>query len=99
MKKLHHQAKAREDLKNIWLYSFRAHGEKQADAYFQALVTGMKAIESNPEIGMPCDAIRPGYRRYQINHHIVFYRLDAQRITVIRVLHRSMDFFRHIEAD
>lgn len=95
MKKLHHQIKAKEDLKNIWLYSFKEHGEKQADKYFDELISGMKTIQNNPEIGMPCDYIRLGYRQYQINQHFVFYRLDAKKINIIRILHQKMDMARY----
>lgn len=95
MRKFHHQVKAKKDLKNIWLYSFKEHGEKQADKYFDELITGMKAIQTNPEIGMPCDYIRLGYRQYQINHHFVFYRLDSKKINIIRILHQKMDMARY----
>ena len=95
MRKLHHQVKAREDLKNIWLYSFSEHGEQQADKYFDELTAGMAAIESNPEIGMSCDYIRLGYRQYQINQHFVFYRLDSKKINIIRILHQKMDMARY----
>lgn len=62
MRKLHHQKKAKEDLEKIWTYSFKEHGEHQADKYFDELISGMKVIQNNPEIGMPCDYIRLGYR-------------------------------------
>jgi len=34
MRKLHTQALAKQDL-NMWLYSFKNWGEKQADCYFE----------------------------------------------------------------
>ena len=96
MRKLHQQAKAREDLKNIWLYSFKEYGEQQADKYYDELIVGMESIENNPKIGVACDYIRSGYRQYQINKHFIFYRLSEKNIHIIRVLHERMKFKEHI---
>jgi len=96
MRKLYHQIKAQNDIKEIWLYSFREHGEEQADKYYDELIVGMKSIEINPYIGVACDYIRSGYRQYQINHHCIFYRLTDKRINIIRVLHEKMKFKEHL---
>mgnify|MGYP000703519387 CR=1 FL=1 len=90
MRKLHQQAKAREDLKKIWRYSFKEHGEKQADKYYDELITAMESIKANPYIGVACDYIRLGYRQYQVNKHFIFYRLSDKKIYIIRVLHERM---------
>lgn len=96
MRKLHQQAKAREDLKKIWLYSFREYGEKQADKYYDELIAGMESIEGNPYIGVACDYIRQGYRQHQINEHSIFYRLSEKKIRIIRILHKNMKSKHHI---
>lgn len=33
----------------------------------------------------------PEYRRLQIEHHSVFYKVQASQIIVMRVLHQEMD--------
>ncbi len=96
MREVHLQVRAKEDIKNIWKYSFEGHGEKQADKYYGELAVGIEAIQDNPSIGVACDYIRAGYRQHQINHHCVFYRLTNQRITIIRVLHEKMKFNEHL---
>jgi toxin ParE1/3/4 len=88
---IHIQHKAREDLKNIWLYSYGQWGEAQADKYFDELSDGINGLLDNPRIGRACDHIRTGYRKYPINKHVVFYRITSDRIEIIRVLHSSMD--------
>ena len=90
MQILHKRAKAEQDLKSIWLYFYKKHGEKQADKYYDLLILAMKTIEENPEIGTACDHIRTGYRQYQINKHIIFYRLSTHKIHIVRVLHEKM---------
>lgn len=88
---IHIQHKAREDLKNIWLYSYEQWGEAQADQYFDELSDGIDSLRNNPRIGRACDYIRTGYRKYPINKHVVFYRITSDRIEIIRVLHSRMD--------
>lgn len=90
MKKLHQQVKAREDIKKIWNYSFKEHGEVQADKYYDELIAGMNAIQNNSNIGVACDYIRLGYRQYQVNKHFIFYRLSDEKIYIVRVLHERM---------
>lgn len=92
MRKIHIQALAKQDLKNIWLYSFKNWGEKQADTYFDELNAAITLIAENSEIGFACDYIRKGYRQYHINRHFVFYYVTATKIHIVRVLHDSMNF-------
>jgi toxin ParE1/3/4 len=95
VRKIHTQALAKQDLKNIWLYSFKNWGEKQADSYFDELHAAIALIAENPEIGFACNYIREGYRQYHINRHFVFYRITATKIHIVRVLHDSMNFKAH----
>jgi len=92
MFKIHIQALAKQDLKNIWLYSFNNWGEVQADRYFDELNAAFVLIAENPELGFACDYIRAGYRQFHINRHLIFYRATATKIHIVRVLHDSMNF-------
>lgn len=97
MYKLHKQAKARADLKKIWKYSYKKHGEKQADKYFDELSVGMNTIQNNPNIGFSCDYIRNSYRQYKVNQHYIFYRVGKDTIHIVRVLHEDMQTEKHIK--
>ena len=90
MRELYVQVKAREDLKKIWFYSYKEHGEKQADKYYDGLIVGMETIQDNPNIGVACDYIRIGCRQYQVDKHFIFYRLSRKKTHIIRVLHENM---------
>lgn len=84
MLKIHTQSRARQDLKNIWLYSFKNWGEEQADHYFDELNTAFSLIAENPELGFACDYVREGYRQFQINRHLVFIELRQPKFTLCK---------------
>ena len=81
---------AKEDLKDIWLYTYSEWGEKQADKYLIELGSGIEGLIDNPELGMVCDYVTQ-YRQYLKNHHIIFYRIEGDEIIIVRVLHERMD--------
>jgi toxin ParE1/3/4 len=89
---IHIRQKAKEDLEQIWLYSFDKWGEEQADAYFYSLNEGMQKIGDNPHIGVSCDYIRLGYRHFQIKKHLIFYKIENNLIHIIRILYETMDY-------
>ncbi len=96
MLKIYKHNKAEQDLIAIWIYSFENWGPKQADDYLDQINVALDNIASNPEIGVNIDAIRPGYFKFQVNEHMVFYQLNKSRIHVIRVLSNDMDYVQHL---
>jgi len=88
--------RARQDLKDIWRYSFEEWGEAQADKYLREIDTGIARLRTNPKIGKPRDDLRPGYRSLRVNEHMVYYVLTPSTIRVVRVLHARMDPDRHL---
>ncbi|SRR6266478_3102210 len=69
--------RAREDLKAIWRYSLRQWGERQADLYLQQLDRGIRSLADFPDLGIPCDQIRAGYRKLQVNLDMARERLGT----------------------
>ena len=96
MLKIYKSARAEQDLITIWLYSFENWGEKQADAYYDKLMAALVVIAKNPKLGKSCDDVRDGYRKYRVQRHIIFYRIEADGLHVIRVLGDEMDYQRHM---
>jgi len=47
--------RARQDLIDIWLYSFKKWGETQADKYLAELDAGIAQLRENPRFGKPRD--------------------------------------------
>jgi toxin ParE1/3/4 len=82
---------ATRDLEAIWLYTFEKWGIEQAHRYTDDLTSAFDRLADNPQLGMGCDHIRKGYRRYVVERHAVYYRVTDYGIAVIRVLHDRMD--------
>jgi len=96
MLKIHKQHKAEQDLLNIWLYTFENWGIIQADKYLDQIEESLNTIALNPDIGVNIDTIRQGYKKYQINEHIIFYTIKNSTIHVVRVLGNDMDYLHHL---
>jgi toxin ParE1/3/4 len=96
MLKIHKHHQAEQDLLNIWLYTFENWGVNQADKHLDQIDNALKNIASNPYIGVNIDKIREGYKKYQINEHILFYTVTESTINVIRILGNDMDYLNHL---
>ena len=87
---------AEEDLEDIYLYSQQEFGRARAVKYIHDLDSAFNKLAENPDLARRADYIRQGIFIFQVVSHIVFFRATKSDITVIRVLHKSMDYQRHI---
>jgi toxin ParE1/3/4 len=88
---------ARRDVRSILLYTRQRWGVAQRDAYRKALDQAFATLSIDPLIGRSRDEIAPSLRSHGVQQHIVYYRVAAETVTVLRVLHRKMDAARHVE--
>lgn len=88
--------KALQDLKNIDTYTYREFGAAQTDKYIRSLFTAFQNLSENPQLGRAVDYIRPELLAKNIGSHVVFFKRDDDGITIVRVLHKAMDFNRHM---
>ena len=91
MRRLRVTPQAESDLVGIWLYTCEEWDIAQADKYLDGLEAGMKQLLVHPSLGADYAHVLPGYRRLQIEHHAVFYKVDDPDVLVVRVLHEEMD--------
>ena len=82
---------AESDLTGIWIYTCEAWGTGQADRYLDQLEAGVNQLIHHSLLGADYAHVLPGYRRLQLGHHAVFYRVLEPEVLVIRVLHEDMD--------
>ncbi|MCP4552709.1 MAG: type II toxin-antitoxin system RelE/ParE family toxin [Bacteroidetes bacterium] len=89
--------KAVEDLSKIWDYTFEVWTEKQADKYFEMLVSNCQEIADNPDLGKNYFGIARSLRGIKANRHIIFYRtINENYIEITRILHERMDLKKRI---
>lgn len=85
---------AEADLRGIWMYSFETWGEAQADTCLNELDARMVGLATGRTASRAAEEVAPGLRRALVGSHVVFFREDAAAVTVIRVMHQSMDVGR-----
>jgi toxin ParE1/3/4 len=83
------------DVEAIWTYTAETWGIEQANRYTDQLVAVFAQLADLPQLGMPCDHIRVGYRRRQVGRHVIYYRLADYGIAIVRVLHDRMEPRQH----
>ena len=88
--------RAQADLDAIWDYTVKTWDAHQAERYVRMIAEAIEFVALSPGIGKSCDHIRDGYRKYPAGSHFLFYRQLDGRIDIVRILHRRMDFERHL---
>ncbi len=87
-------ALAQRDIDDILAHTIERWGAVQLEKYRRTLDIAFKKLEQNPNIGKT--SLPPDFRSFQAGSHVIFYRIDATSIHVIRILHGRMDFSRHL---
>jgi toxin ParE1/3/4 len=88
--------RAQVDLDEIWTYTAERWDAEQAERYLRQVQQAAAAITQAPESGRRCDDIRPGYLKRPVGSHVIFYRVGADVVDIVRILHQRMDFNRHL---
>src|SRR5680860_215464 len=89
--------KAVEDLSKIWDNTFEVWSERQADIYYEMLISNCQEIADNPDLGKSYDGITQSLRGIKANRHIIFYRtINENYVEITRILHERMDLKNRI---
>ena len=89
--------KAVADLSKIWEYTFEVWSEKQADKYYDGLISNCEEIAENPDFGKNYEGISKQLLGIKSNRHIIFYStLNEDYIEITRILHERMDLKKRI---
>ena len=90
-------SKAVEDLSKIWDYTFEVWSERQADNYYESLISNCQEIADNPELGKNYEGITQNLLGIKTNRHIIFYRtVNENYVEITRILHERMDLKKRI---
>jgi plasmid stabilization system protein ParE len=86
---------AKRDLTDIRDYSIGRWGRKIASDYVAEIVVCARTCARDPA---RLRSYNDAYRYARAGTHVVFFCVDADgaRLTVVRILHQSMDVGRHL---
>lgn len=92
---------AEERILDVWAYTEKTWGEKQADDYVRGLVAEIETIAGQRPRWRPVlDQAFIGVYFFRYRHHYVFFReLSKKRLGVISVLHEKMDIPARLRED
>jgi len=89
--------KAVEDLSKIWDYTFEVWSERQADKYYESLISYCQEIANNPDLGKNYNGITQNLLGMKTSRHIIFYRtINENYVEITRILHERMDLKKRI---
>jgi toxin ParE1/3/4 len=88
--------KAQHDLEGVFDYTVSKWGLSQAMRYTDLIAAACADLAEAPHRAQDCANIRPGYRRCNVEQHVIYFRSTNYGIAVIRILHQRMDAARHL---
>lgn len=85
--------KAVNDLSEIWNYTAKNWSIRQANYYYNFIISFCKSIGKNPVLlGIKYDEVIDGLLGCKVKKHVIFYRIKNNEILIIRILYERMDF-------
>ncbi len=88
--------KAAQDLEQIYRYSIQEFGNERIERYIRDLNDAFSKLANEPNLGRDYDFVRSNLSAFNVVSHVIFFEISNPGITILRVLHRSMDYGRHL---
>jgi len=88
---------AKNDLKDIYQYGLRQWGQAQSESYLTIIKNQFWLLTQQPLMGTERSELLPDTRSIPIESHTLFYRVTANRVEIIRILHGRQDPQRHLK--
>jgi toxin ParE1/3/4 len=89
--------KAQEDIEAIYYFGLYEFGKDQAITYLVALRGYFEFLRENPNSGKQRNEIKEGLYSFSHVSHIIFYRIFANHIRIVRILHGSRDLRKFLK--
>ncbi len=88
---------ADNDLEEIYEYTRSNFSIQQANVYLNKLISQIERLGRYPNLGMKRAELTNNIKSLIIESHVVFYKILKDSILVVRILHHSRDFPKHIK--
>ena len=82
---------AQNDLKEIYKYGRRNWSSAKSESYLNEIKNQMWMLTQQPLMGIDRSELLKESRSLMINRHTLFYRVTADNVEIIRVLHNRQD--------
>lgn len=91
MASYHFSDQAEQDLNDIIDYTLAEWGSAQTNKYIDGLEQRCQMLADNPNIGTDRNQLLEGLFSFPYESHVLFYKMQLDGITIIRVLHKHME--------
>ena len=82
---------AERDIDDIWDYLTTEASIRVADKTVRAIARACRILEKHPVAGRSRDNLISGLRSVLSHPYVVFYRVSAADVQIVRVLHQRRD--------
>ena len=89
-------APAQLDMTAIEAYTLKTWGRGQADKYLAGIEDRLDDLARSPAMGAAFRHGKKSMRVFPVGRHVIYYRVTASELIVLRVLHKRMDAGRHL---
>jgi len=84
------------DLDAIWDYTARTWSVSQAETYIRRLAADMDLLVQHPGIARERVEIRPPVRLSRSGSHLVIYRIEAEWLDLLRIVHARQNWAAYL---
>ena len=91
--------RAEKDILEIFSYGLTNFGAARTEKYYLGLDETFSLIADNPEIGRRRPDIDAATRSFVHQSHVIYYKIQADFILIVRILGEKQDPLRHMELD
>jgi toxin ParE1/3/4 len=88
--------KARQDFIDLLRYTGETWGQAQLLTYRDKINVALQLISQNPHLGHARSDLPATHLAYLIGSHVIVYRVGADSLGVVRILHQRMSLARHV---
>lgn len=88
---------AYRDLDEIWLYTFQEWSEHQANKYFESIIQEIEFQSEHPDKAKQMLKVSSEFFYFRALSHYVFFQKRDDKIDIIRIIHKRMNFSEHME--
>jgi toxin ParE1/3/4 len=81
---------ALRDLDDAWFY-IAQDNPRAADRFLDGLGEKLSMLAVHPELGRQCRELGPDLHRFPVGAYIIFYRIGAAHVEIVRILHGARD--------